>query len=84
MFKVGDRVRIRKDSEFHSQNSNIGNGKITSVSGGSKWDKGIFYELTFQNMYKNGYRIEDLELVRNKHKHTLNCKDERCGQQINI
>lgn len=59
--KVGDKVRLRKDSQYYSQAPNLV-GTIMQVSVEIGW-----CQVKFENGYENGYRHEgrmiDLELV---------------------
>jgi hypothetical protein len=52
-FKIGDRVRIRPDSSYNSQCSDIGTVVVSSSSRG-------WISVDFDNGYQNSYLAEDL------------------------
>ena len=56
MFKIGDRVKIRKDSEYYGQFSGV--GEIYSIGGGP-----LHYSVT-SGEYDNSYSSDDLELYK--------------------
>lgn len=56
--KIGDRVKIRKDSQFHHQAPNLF-GEIIGV----REARNFPYKTKFSNGYINSYRETDLELV---------------------
>ena len=59
-FKVGDKVRIRKDSIYAHQSNTV--GMVTEkISDGS-----FTCHVEFEDGSENGYRDRDLELVETK------------------
>ena len=62
-FKIGDKVKIREDSEFYSQNELIGNGRVRGMEIIS-CDEFIRY--AFDNGKTISYRDKDLELIQDK------------------
>jgi len=79
-FKVGDKVRIRSNSEFYyqqfknykiSSKNDKGSAKILEIREGSHFSRegshfSYWVWIIFQDGYSNCYREEDLELVSPK------------------
>ena len=58
-FQVGDRVTIRKDSEYFRNQGGHGTGTIMDDE---NFDA-FHYTVEFDDNYTNSYRVDDLELV---------------------
>lgn len=58
-FKVGDKVRIRKDSYYFTSQGHHGIGKISEIN----FSKRLPYGVTFNDGNHNAYSSTDLELV---------------------
>jgi len=56
VFHLGDKVRIKKGTQFASQSTV--SGKIIDIGGG-QW-----IEVLFVNGYRNSYPKDDLEMTR--------------------
>lgn len=59
--KIGDIVKIRKDSRHYNQFPN--EEGVTSYNN----DENYVFRVTFQDHASNVYRLEDLELVSKKY-----------------
>ena len=63
--KVGDEVRIKKDSVYYTLNGNS-NPKVNGVITDIRENKQYCFKVLWNNKKTNNYRITDLEIVEYK------------------
>jgi hypothetical protein len=74
-FKVGDRVRIRKESRYYGINRANPKDTVGVITQDRRWDPSTEYMMHFrvkwENDTSNAYNVEDLELVGHKSRSKL-------------
>lgn len=59
-FKIGDKVRLREDSEFYGEDGQIPAGRFAVVTMTGRPNKRFYYEVSWDDDY-NQYGEQDLE-----------------------
>jgi len=57
-FKIGDKVKIRRDSLFFNEQGHHEIGEIWRITQDNTW-----FSVKFKDNYKNGYNAKDLDIV---------------------